>query len=91
MVASGGGGKDRLPLPALPAGLRLLPREGAGEVQTPLAVPEGLELQLGAPVLFRPAKSGELAEHFPEYLLVRGDRIVARAPTYRGLGQAFLG
>ncbi len=90
-VASGAAGSDRLPRPALPAGLQLLPREGAGEVQTPLRVPAGVELGLGSPVFFRPAKSGELAEHFAEYLLVQGERVVARAPTYRGLGQAFLG
>jgi D-serine deaminase-like pyridoxal phosphate-dependent protein len=45
---------------------------------------------LGDPVIFRPAKSGELAEHFEEYLLVRGDRIEARVPTYRGLRRRFL-
>jgi len=90
-VASGEAGADRLPLPALPRGLRLLSREGAGEVQTPLRVPDGALLGLGDPVLFRPAKSGELAEHFAEYLLVRGDTIEARVPTYRGLGQCFLG
>jgi D-serine deaminase-like pyridoxal phosphate-dependent protein len=39
----------------------------------------------------RHAKAGELAEHFTEYLIVRGDKIAARAPTYRGLGKCFLG
>ena len=89
-VASGETGPDRLPVPYLPAGLRLLPMEGAGEVQTPVAAKPGA-LTLGAPVFFRHAKAGELAEHFNEYLLVRGDRVVERAPTYRGLGHAFLG
>jgi len=42
-------------------------------------------------VFFRHAKAGELAEHVLEYLLVDGDRIVGRAPTYRGLGLCFLG
>ena len=64
--------------------------EGAGEVQTPLTVPESLKLDLGAPVFFRHAKAGELAEHFQQYLLVRGDRVEARAPTYRGAGQRFI-
>jgi D-serine deaminase-like pyridoxal phosphate-dependent protein len=91
LVASGEAGPDRLPVPALPAGLKLLPLEGAGEVQTPLVVPEGVELALGDPVFFRHAKAGELAEHFKEYLLVRGDKVLGRAPTYRGLGQSFLG
>ncbi len=90
-VASGGAGPDRLPLPALPPGLELLPMEGAGEVQTPLRVPAGVRLELGDPVFFRHAKAGELAEHVPEYLLVRGDRIEDRAPTYRGMGACYLG
>jgi D-serine deaminase-like pyridoxal phosphate-dependent protein len=90
-VASGESGPDRLPIPALPEGMQLLPLEGAGEVQTPLRLPAGVELALGEPVFFRHAKAGELAEHFNEYLLVRGDRIEARIPTYRGLGRCFLG
>lgn len=89
-VASGEAGRDRLPRPYLPAGLALFDLEGAGEVQTPLRVPDGVEVRLGDPVFFRHAKAGELAEHFAEYLFVRGDRIVERAPTYRGEGCAFL-
>jgi D-serine deaminase-like pyridoxal phosphate-dependent protein len=90
-VASGDGGRDRLPLPILPAGSTLLALEGAGEVQTPVALARGIELQLGDPVLFRHAKGGELAEHFDRYLLVRGDRVVEEVPTWRGLGKHFLG
>lgn len=90
-VASGEAGLDRLPLPILPEGLRYLHFEGVGEVQTPLQVPKGVLLGIGDPVFFRHAKAGELAEHFNEYLLIRGDRIEARAKTYRGLGQCFLG
>lgn len=86
-IASGPAGADRLPVPALPEGLRLLPFEGAGEVQTPLRVPDGVRLNPGDPVFFRHAKAGEPAEHFNEYLLVRGERIEERAPTYRGLGR----
>ncbi len=89
-IASGQPGADRLPRPTWPPGCRLLATEGAGEVQTPVALPEGLELALGDPIFFRPAKSGELAEHVREYLLVRGDRVVERVPTYRGLGECFL-
>jgi D-serine deaminase-like pyridoxal phosphate-dependent protein len=37
-------------------------------------------------VFFRHAKAGELAEHFTEYLLVRGGEVVGEAKTYRGLG-----
>ena len=91
LVASGAAGADRLPLPCWPEGLELLPLEGAGEVQTPLKGPGTAALSLGDPVFFRHAKAGELAEHFNEYLFVRGDHIVSRAPTYRGLGKAFLG
>jgi D-serine deaminase-like pyridoxal phosphate-dependent protein len=80
-----------LPVPALPEGLTLIDLEGAGEVQTPLHVPRGVDLTLGDPVFFRHSKAGELAEHVNEYILVRGDAIVDRAPTYRGLGKCFLG
>jgi D-serine deaminase-like pyridoxal phosphate-dependent protein len=92
-IASGAAGKNRLPVPALPAGLSLTSLEGAGEVQTPLMVtPQtGLSLTIGDPVFFRHAKAGELAEHFAEYLMVTGSRIERRAPTYRGLGRCFLG
>ena len=93
-VASGEAGPDRLPVPAFPAGASLLPLEGTGEVQTPLllpTLPTGSEVKLGDPIFFRHAKAGELAEHFNEYLLIRGDRIVERTPTYRGLGRCFLG
>ncbi len=90
-VASGAIGEDRLPVPALPRGYSLLSLEGAGEVQTPLRAPVFSEIRLGDPVFFRHAKAGELAEHFPEYLLVRGDAIEGRAKTYRGLGHSFLG
>lgn len=87
-IASGEAGRDRLPIPVLPEGLSLVNLEGAGEVQTPLRGAEGIAI--GDPVFFRHAKAGELAEHFNEYLLVRGDRIVERAPTYRGSGGAFV-
>jgi D-serine deaminase-like pyridoxal phosphate-dependent protein len=88
-IASGGAGADRLPVPYLPEGLALLGLEGAGEVQTPLTVHPGLRLELGDPVFFRHAKAGELAEHFATYLLVRGDQVEERVPTYRGAGRTF--
>jgi len=89
-IASGEPGPDRLPRPTHPAGAELLAAEGAGEVQTPVRLPSGVEVPLGAPVLFRPAKSGELAERFNEYHLVAPDGGVERVPTYRGLGRCFL-
>ncbi len=88
-IASGAVGPSRLPIPVHPRGLTLTSLEGAGEVQTPLALPRGTTLVIGSPVLFRHAKAGELAEHFDAYALVRNDAIVGRAKTYRGDGQAF--
>jgi D-serine deaminase-like pyridoxal phosphate-dependent protein len=90
-VASGEAGPDKLPAPFLPEGLSLVDLEGAGEVQTPLAVgPDAPRVLLGDPVLFRHAKAGELAERFNEYLLLRDGAVVGREPTYRGLGRCFL-
>jgi D-serine deaminase-like pyridoxal phosphate-dependent protein len=89
-IASGPPSLDRLPIPWLPRGLSLVGMEGAGEVQTPLIVPEGMHLDLGDVVLFRHAKAGELAEHFEDYVLLRGGKKLGRAPTYRGMGKRFL-
>ena len=89
-IASGESGADRLPQPYLPSGMLLVQAEGAGEVQTPLRLPSGLSLGVGAPVFFRHAKAGELAEHIPEYLFIRGNTVVERAPTYRGENVHFL-
>jgi D-serine deaminase-like pyridoxal phosphate-dependent protein len=88
-VASGPAGSDKLPLPWLPRGVALLGVEGAGEVQTPLTVPDSVHLSLGDPVFFRHAKAGELAEHFTSYQLLRGAAIASEAPTYRGMGRCF--
>lgn len=89
LIASGAAGADRLPKPYLPEGLTLTSMEGAGEVQTPLVLREGVKLGLGEPVIFRHAKAGELAEHFLSYSLVRGDGLEGRATTYRGEGHCF--
>lgn len=89
-VASGPAGKDRLPVPTYPGGLRLITLEGAGEVQTPLAGPAADRLAIGDRVWFRHAKSGELCEHVRVLHLVEGDRTVGGAATYRGEGKAFL-
>ncbi|MCP4803924.1 MAG: amino acid deaminase/aldolase [Proteobacteria bacterium] len=89
-IASGEPGWDRVPLPVFPPGLEYVSIEGAGEVQTPLRVPRGTSLSIGDTVLFRHAKAGELAERFSRYELVRGGRIEASEPTYRGDGQCFL-
>jgi len=89
-VASGVPGADRLPRPTLPAGLRYLGTEGAGEVQTPLTGPGVRELSVGDRVWFRHAKAGELCEHVDVLHLVDGDTIVDTVPTYRGESTAFL-
>ncbi|MDZ5445347.1 amino acid deaminase/aldolase [Micromonospora sp. 4G57] len=89
-IASGPAADSRLPRPWLPAGLKLLGPEGAGEVQTPLAGPATAGLRVGDRVWFRHAKAGELCEHVNELHLVDGDALVATVPTYRGEGRAFL-
>ena len=89
-VASGSAGPDKLPRPFLPAGLQLSSMEGAGEVQTPLEGKPADDIALGAPVLFRHAKAGEVMERFREVLLIREDEVVDRVPTYRGEGWCFL-
>lgn len=89
-IASGPPGAGRLPQAAWPPGLKLLPREGAGEVQTPLAGDSAAGLAVGDRVWFRHAKSGELAERVNEFAVVDGGRVVAMLPTYRGEGKAFL-
>lgn len=88
--ASGAAGADRLPRPVLPEGLSLDPREGAGEVQTPLLGPGAARLRVGDRVWFRHAKAGELCERFDSLLLLRGGELVGEVPTYRGEGHSFL-
>lgn len=88
--ASGVGAKDRTPLPWLPAGLKLDPYEGAGEVQTPVLGPGAEHLSVGQRVYFRHVKAGELCERFDRLFLVTGGTIRDEVPTYRGEGKSFL-
>jgi D-serine deaminase-like pyridoxal phosphate-dependent protein len=88
--ASGAAAADRLPQPYLPSGLRYDPREGAGEVQTPLLGTAADDLLIGDRVWFRHAKAGELCERFDALHLIEGGRVTATAPTYRGEGRTFL-
>ena len=90
-IASGAIEKSKLPLPAMPLGLKYVDLEGAGEVQTPLVLPQGCpKLNLGDPVFFQHAKAGELCERFNELILIQGGKIVDIVKTYRGEGFAFL-
>jgi D-serine deaminase-like pyridoxal phosphate-dependent protein len=89
-IASGPPGRERLPKPYLPRGLRLDPLEGAGEVQTPVIGDAAASLRLGDRVYFRHAKAGELCERFSTLYLLDGDRVVDELPTYRGEGKCFL-
>ncbi|GAA2859710.1 amino acid deaminase/aldolase [Streptosporangium fragile] len=89
-LASGKPGRDRLPQPYLPCGLRYDADEGAGEVQTPLIGQAAEDLRIGDRVWFRHAKAGELCERFAGLHLIDGDEVVAEVPTYRGEGRTFL-
>lgn len=89
-IASGPALASRQPLPSWPAGLRTLPREAAGEVQTPLQGEAARALAVGDRVWFRHSKSGEPAERVESYHLVRDGVVVDELPTYRGEGKAFL-
>ncbi len=89
-IASGQAGSDRLPTPVWPPGLKLVPAEGAGEVQTPLTG-EGVDtLAVGDRVWFRHTKAGELCEHVDDLHVVEGGSVVESATTYRGDGKVFL-
>lgn len=94
-VASGEVSRDKTPRPFLPLGVAEFAAEGFGEVQTPLRVdlgdPDASALRIGDPVFFRPAKAGEIAERFSEYLITRREQseLVGRWKTYRGLGFTF--
>ena len=88
-IASGPPGHAREPRLALPAGLRLTGSEGAGEVQTPVRLPRGTDVRIGDRVWLRHAKAGELMERFGVVHLVRGARVEASVPTYRGEGRTF--
>jgi D-serine deaminase-like pyridoxal phosphate-dependent protein len=89
-VASGAAGPEKLPRPYLPEGAELLPLEGAGEVQTPVAYHGPVPLAVGEPIFFRHAKAGELCERFDRLLILEGLKVIDEAPSYRGEGKCFL-
>lgn len=88
-IASGPPSVSRLPSPWLPARLKLLTFEGAGEVQTPVTGKPARDLRIGDRVWFRHAKAGELAERFAEYHLMVGGQVERPVPTYRGEARNF--
>jgi len=88
-IASGPPGADRLPLPTYPVGLRWLPTEGVGEVQTPLRGPGTTDLRVGDRVWFRHAKAGEVCEHVDVLHTLADDSLTGAFRTYRGEGRSF--
>lgn len=90
-VASGPTAASRQPSPWLPAGLSVLPREGVGEVQTPVRGEAASALHVGDRVWWRHPKAGEVCERFTTLHLVEDDdaSTVSIVPTYRGEGQCF--
>ena len=89
-IASGPPTPDRMPQLAWPQGLRMVPREMAGEVQTPVTGTAAAKLQVGDRVWLRHTKAGELSEHLNGFAIVEGGKVVETVPTYRGEGKAFL-
>jgi D-serine deaminase-like pyridoxal phosphate-dependent protein len=89
-IASGPPAEDRMPRPVWPSKLAMVPREMAGEVQTPLTGHAAGALRSGDRVWFRHTKSGELSEHVNEFQVVENGAVVGLEPTYRGDGKAFL-
>jgi D-serine deaminase-like pyridoxal phosphate-dependent protein len=89
-TASGAAGPDKLPKPYLPQGAKLMPLEGAGEVQTPIRYTGPVKLSVGDPVFLRHSKAGELCECFTHLLLVSDGSVVDEVTTYRGEGRSFI-
>ncbi|MET0956603.1 MAG: alanine racemase [Cryobacterium sp.] len=89
-IASGPPGADRSPRLVWPEGLSLVPREMAGEVQSPVTGAAAQGLGVGDRVWLRHTKSGELSEHLNEFAVVDNGEVVDMLPTYRGEGKAFL-
>lgn len=88
-IASGGIEKLKAPKVHLPKYGKLDKNEGAGEVQTPVIYNNDIELNIGDPIFFRHAKSGELCERFNDLIMIKDHKITNRAKTYRGEGLSF--
>ncbi|MEN3041016.1 MAG: alanine racemase [Bacteroidia bacterium] len=90
-IASGAIGPEKLPRPWLPPTARFLSHEGAGEIQTPVYIPNPPPfLRVGAPLYFRHAKAGELTQRFPQLHIIQGENLVERALTYGSLPEVWV-
>jgi D-serine deaminase-like pyridoxal phosphate-dependent protein len=89
-TASGPPAPDRVPKVVWPAGLKMLSRESAGEVQTPLQGAAARDLAVGDRVWLRHTKAGELSEHLRAFALVDNGALMGELLTYRGEGRVFL-
>jgi D-serine deaminase-like pyridoxal phosphate-dependent protein len=89
-TASGPPAPDRVPKVAWPTGLKMLSRESAGDVQTPLQGAAARDLAVGDRVWLRHTKAGELSEHLGAFALVDNGALMGELLTYRGEGRVFL-
>jgi D-serine deaminase-like pyridoxal phosphate-dependent protein len=89
-IASGAIQKIKGPTPYLPVGMKLLPFEGGGEVQTPIQYDGSETLTVGDSVFFRHAKAGEICERFDKINLIENGIISGEVKTYRGEGKTFV-
>ena len=89
-IASGPPQPDRLPKVVWPENTKMLTREMAGEVQTPLEGAGAAAMKVGDRAWLRHTKAGELSEHLTEFAIVDGSAVVETLPTYRGQGKVFL-
>ena len=87
-IASGAPGRDRLPSPFLPAGLKLDALEGAGEVQTPLLGAAGCAWATGCGS--GTPRRASCASGSTWCTSCRVAALVDSVPTYRGEGKTFL-
>lgn len=89
-IASGVPGADRSPQLVWPAGLSFAPREGAGEVQSPVIGDAAEALSPGDRVWLRHTKAGEISEHTNSFVPVSDGVALDPVPSYRGEGKCFL-
>jgi D-serine deaminase-like pyridoxal phosphate-dependent protein len=89
-IASGELSQIKQPQVWKPEGLKPIPHEGFGEVQTPLKANVNVNIKIGDPIYLRHAKAGEICEHFEKIHLLKNGDISEIVKTYRGENQCFL-